>query len=154
MKAYVIEKAGGPENLILRDIPTPKASADKILIKIKAFGLNRSEYFTRMGDSPNVRFPRVLSIEGTGNVAESEDGEFSKRRQSICHNDIPTTVKLTAYSGDAGDIDSDIFNQYVKLVENGKLKIQLGKTFPFADLQEAHRLMDSNSSNGKIVVVL
>lgn len=78
MKAYVIEKAGGPENLILRDIPTPKASADKILIKIKAFGLNRSEYFTRMGDSPNVRFPRVLSIEGTGNVAESEDGEFSK----------------------------------------------------------------------------
>lgn len=51
-----------------RPIPTPQPG--QILIRIKAFGLNRSELFTRQGHSP-VQFPRILGIEATGIVASA-----------------------------------------------------------------------------------
>src|SRR6516162_1697876 len=68
MKAYVINEPGGPEKLVLTEIKTPTAKPGWVLIKVKAFGLNRSELFTRRGDSPSVRFPRVLGIECVGVV--------------------------------------------------------------------------------------
>jgi NADPH:quinone reductase-like Zn-dependent oxidoreductase len=46
------------------------------LIRVEAFGLNRSELFTRQGHSPGVRFPRVLGIEAVGTVAHAPGGEF------------------------------------------------------------------------------
>lgn len=47
MKAAVIHEAGGPEvfKIEKRAIPTPKKG--QVLINVKAFGLNRSELFTR-----------------------------------------------------------------------------------------------------------
>lgn len=51
-----------------RPIPTPQPG--QVLIRIKAFGLNRSELFTRQGHSP-VQFPRILGIEATGIVASA-----------------------------------------------------------------------------------
>jgi NADPH:quinone reductase-like Zn-dependent oxidoreductase len=76
MKAVVIHSAGGPEVLKLeqRLIPTPKSG--EVLIRIKAFGLNRSELFTRQGHSPNVKFPRILGIEASGIVASCPGREF------------------------------------------------------------------------------
>jgi NADPH:quinone reductase-like Zn-dependent oxidoreductase len=78
MKAVVIHEAGGPEVLKLerRPIPTPKSG--EVLIRVKAFGLNRSELFTRQGHSPGVRFPRVLGIEAVGLVEEAPGGRFRK----------------------------------------------------------------------------
>src|SRR5713101_1905022 len=43
-----------------------------------AFGLNRSELFTRQGHSPNVKFPRVLGIEAVGLVEAAPGSEFHK----------------------------------------------------------------------------
>jgi NADPH:quinone reductase-like Zn-dependent oxidoreductase len=43
---------------------------------VKAFGLNRSELFTRRGQSPTVKFPRILGIEATGLVEEAPGEEF------------------------------------------------------------------------------
>ena len=45
---------------------------------MKAFGLNRSELFTRQGHSPNVKFPRILGIEAVGLVERAPGGEFIK----------------------------------------------------------------------------
>ena len=78
MKAAVIYEAGGPEVLKLETIPVPKPSDNEILIRIKAFGLNRSELFTRQGHSPGVKFPRVLGIEAVGLVEYSPGGQFRK----------------------------------------------------------------------------
>ena len=78
MKAVVIHKAGGPEALKIEQIPIPKATAGRVLIRVKAFGLNRSELFTRQGHSPNVQFPRVLGIEAVGVVEDAPGNEFEK----------------------------------------------------------------------------
>ena len=78
MKAAVLYQPGGPENFELEERPIPKPIEGQILIKVKAFGLNRSELMTRKGFSPAVKFPRVLGIECVGEVEEDPSGEFKK----------------------------------------------------------------------------
>jgi NADPH:quinone reductase-like Zn-dependent oxidoreductase len=76
MKAVVCERAGGPEALAIRELPIPEARSGWVVIRIKAFGLNRAELFTRQGDSPGVEFPRVLGIECAGEVVDGADTGF------------------------------------------------------------------------------
>ena len=70
MRAYVIHAAGGPDALQLDSISDPIPREGWVLIDVLAFGLNRSEWFTRRGDSPSVKFPRVLGIECVGEVLD------------------------------------------------------------------------------------
>lgn len=78
MKTVVIYEAGGPESLQIEDRPVPEPQPHEVLIKVKSFGLNRSEYFTRKGLSPNVTFPRVLGIEAVGVIEYDPSGTFAK----------------------------------------------------------------------------
>ena len=78
MKAVIIRQAGGPEVLRLEDVAIPTPQSGDVLIRVKAFGLNRSELFTRLGLSPGVKFPRVLGIEAVGLVENAPGGEFRK----------------------------------------------------------------------------
>ena len=71
MEAVKIYQAGGPEQLIYQDVPTPDIKEGWSLVKIKGFGINHSEIFTREGKSPSVHFPRILGIECVGEVAQS-----------------------------------------------------------------------------------
>ena len=78
MKAVVIRKPGGPEVLKVERRPIPKPRSGEVLIRVKAFGLNRSEMFTRQGHSPSVKFPRILGIEAVGVVEKAPGDEFRK----------------------------------------------------------------------------
>ena len=71
MKTVKIYQAGGPEQLIYQDVPTPDIKEGWSLVKIKGCGINHSEIFTREGKSPSVRFPRILGIECVGEVTQS-----------------------------------------------------------------------------------
>ena len=320
MRAYVIKEPGGPERLELCDVPRPTPGDGWVLIRNRAFGLNRSEWFTRRGESPSVAFPRVLGIECVGEVIAAPgcdlsagqrvaalmggmgrefDGSYAecvvvprqhvfpldtnldwkilgalpemlqtvhgslhtgleieraqnllvrgatssigfgamalarsagleitattrnpnktdelrasgathvlvdhgsiasdaraiypdgfdrilelvgattlldslqaaRRGGIVCMTgilggkwvlsafrpmgDVPTGVKLTSYAGESSDITPQQLQEYVSLVESGKLTLKLGPSFPFEKLQEAHTLMDENRANGKIVV--
>jgi NADPH:quinone reductase-like Zn-dependent oxidoreductase len=81
MRAVVIRQAGGPEVLKLEDRPVPVPGRGQVLIRVEAFGVNRSEMFTRQGHSPDVVFPRVLGIEAVGTVAEAPGGEFALNKK-------------------------------------------------------------------------
>ncbi|MGE3802003.1 MAG: zinc-binding alcohol dehydrogenase family protein [Candidatus Kapaibacterium sp.] len=320
MKAWIIREPGGPEMFRLEDMPVPEPRHGWALIRVRAFGLNRSEWFTRRGDSPTVKFPRVLGIECVGEIVDSGglalepgttvaaimggmgrqfDGSYAEytlvphecvfslhtklpweklaalpemlqtthgslytaleidRAQSllvrggtssigmaalalakqaglrvgmttrdpkkvaeltaagadevwidqgalaeqirsspgklydrvlelvgattlldsmrcvrrggiVCMTgilggawvlehfhpmgDIPTAVKLTSYSGEAADITPAQLQDYVDLVETGKLNVKTGPVFNFGELVQAHTLMDENRAGGKIVV--
>jgi len=52
-----------------------------VLIRVKAFGVNRSELHTRLGLAHGVTFPRVPGIEATGVVAAAPSGEFEEGLQ-------------------------------------------------------------------------
>ncbi len=78
MKAVVIHKAGGPDALKVEERPVPDVKPGWVLFRVRAFGLNRSELFTRQGHSPNVQFPRILGIEAVGEIADPSDSGFAK----------------------------------------------------------------------------
>lgn len=68
MKAIVIYKAGDAHQLQIEELPIPALKEGWTLVKVKGFGINRSEIFTRQGHSPSVVFPRILGIECVGVV--------------------------------------------------------------------------------------
>ena len=71
MKAIRVHQPGGPDVLQVEEIPTPEPRPGWVRIRVRAFGLNRSELYTRQGHSPSVRFPRVLGIECVGVVDDA-----------------------------------------------------------------------------------
>lgn len=75
MRAVVLSRPGGPENLVLSTLPLPQPPPGWVLIAVRAFGLNRSELHTRLGLSEGVTFPRVLGIEAVGVIDELPDGD-------------------------------------------------------------------------------
>ncbi|MFO0738415.1 MAG: zinc-binding dehydrogenase [Labilithrix sp.] len=81
MRAVVLEAPGPVENLHLRDVPVPEAGPGRVRIRVMAFGLNRSEYHTRIGLADGVVFPRILGIEATGVIDEPSDSGLSKGQQ-------------------------------------------------------------------------
>lgn len=85
MKAVVMHEPGGPEVLKIEQRPMPQALPGQILIRVEAFGLNRSELFTRQGHSHGVRFPRVLGIEAVGTVAQAPGREFRPGQTVATH---------------------------------------------------------------------
>jgi len=82
--AVVVHEPGGPEVLQLEDLPVPAAEPGWVLIRVRAFGLNRSELVTRAGGSGDaVRFPRVLGIECAGEVVEAPGSELRRGEHVI-----------------------------------------------------------------------
>jgi NADPH:quinone reductase len=81
MRAVVLDAPGPPSALAIREVPVPVPSAGQVLIRVRAFGLNRLELYLRLGLSEGVSFPRVPGIEAVGVVAECPGGEFSTGQQ-------------------------------------------------------------------------
>ena len=81
MKAAITTEAGNPEVIQIKEVPKPESKSGWVLLKVKAFGLNRSELFTRRGDSPGVNFPRIQGIECVGIIEEDLSNTFVKGQQ-------------------------------------------------------------------------
>jgi len=81
MKAAITIKAGSPEVIEIQEVDKPEIKTGWVLIKVEAFGLNRSELFTRRGDSPGVDFPRIQGIECVGIVEKDPSNTYVKGQQ-------------------------------------------------------------------------
>ena len=78
MKAMVLEKPCSAEEMKIKNVPIPEVREGWVLVKVKAFGINRAEIFTRQGDSPSVKFPRIIGIECVGTVENPSDSSLKK----------------------------------------------------------------------------
>ena len=74
MRAIVIEKFGGPDSLVYKEIPEPEPKAGHVVIEIKAFGLNHAEMHMRRGEWAEAM--PVSGIECVGIVKSCPGGEF------------------------------------------------------------------------------
>lgn len=104
MKAVVIYESGGPEKLIYTEVPTPKVKEGWSLVKVKGFGINHSEIFTRQGLSPSVKFPRILGIECVGLIEESTDAQR-----------LPAGAKVISIMGEMGRAFDGGYAEYALL---------------------------------------
>lgn len=71
MRAVVLDRPGPPEVLQVRDVPVPTPGPGDVLIRVRAFGLNRSELHFRQGLAESGSLPRIPGIEATGVVASA-----------------------------------------------------------------------------------
>jgi alcohol dehydrogenase groES domain protein len=78
MKAMVLEKPCSAEEMKIKNVPIPEVREGWVLVKVKAFGINRAEIFTRQGDSPSVKLPRIIGIECVGTVENPSDSSLKK----------------------------------------------------------------------------
>ncbi|WP_232821681.1 zinc-binding alcohol dehydrogenase family protein [Desertihabitans aurantiacus] len=81
MRAIVLDGPGGPDALQIREIPRPRVEPGQVLVRVEAFGLNRSELHFRQGLGSFGSFPRVPGIEATGVVVDAPGGEFAPGTQ-------------------------------------------------------------------------
>jgi alcohol dehydrogenase len=75
MKAAVIEKQGGAENIVWRDWPNPVPAADQVLVRVRACGLNHLDIFVRRGmPGMPVPMPFISGGDIAGEVAAIGSG--------------------------------------------------------------------------------
>lgn len=104
MKAVIIYEAGGPDKLVYTDIPTPKTKPGWSLVRVIGRGVNHSEIFTREGQSPSVKFPRILGIECVGVIAGTTDAER-----------LPPGCKVISIMGEMGRAFDGGYAEYALL---------------------------------------
>lgn len=80
MKAIVRHAFGGPEQLHIENVATPAASSGQLLVRVKAFGINRAEQYFRLGAWGDVH--TISGIECVGEI-ESDPSERLKKGQRV-----------------------------------------------------------------------
>lgn len=76
MKAIVRQGYGGPEQLRIEDVADPTAGDGEVLVRVRAFGLNRAEQYFRMGLWGEVA--AISGIECVGTVQADPSGRLSQ----------------------------------------------------------------------------
>src|SRR6516165_10710312 len=75
MRAILRTRFGGPEVLVIREIPEPEPKEGQVVIQVKAFGLNHAELHMRKGEWAEIA--DVSGIECVGVVKSCPGGEFA-----------------------------------------------------------------------------
>jgi len=74
MKAIVIKQYGGPEVLAIEERPDPQPAPGRVVIEVKAFGLNHAEIYFRKGAWGDVA--EISGIECVGPVRSDPERRF------------------------------------------------------------------------------
>jgi zinc-binding alcohol dehydrogenase/oxidoreductase len=73
VRAIRIHADGGPEVLVLEEVPDPVPGPGEVLIRLRASALNHLDVWVRKG-LPSVPKPRILGADGAGIVEALGDG--------------------------------------------------------------------------------
>jgi NADPH2:quinone reductase len=118
MRAIVLEKFGGPDSLVYKDIPEPEPKAGCVIIQIKAFGINHAEMHMRRGEWAEAA--PVSGIECVGIVKSCPGGEF------------PVGAKVAALMGGLGRTINGSYADYTSAPVSNVALIESG--LPWAEL--------------------
>src|SRR3981189_2631274 len=110
MRAIVIEKFGGPENLVYTEFPEPEPKAGYVVIQIKAFGINHAEMHMRRGEGAEAA--PVTGIECVGLVKSCPGGEF------------PVGGKVAALMGGLGRTINGSYAEYTRAPASNVARIE------------------------------
>ena len=100
MRAIVLEKFGGLDSLVYKEIPEPEPLPGHVVIQIKAFGINHAEIHMRRGEWAEAA--PVSGIECVGLVKSCPGGEF------------PIGAKVAALMGGLGRTINGSYAEYTR----------------------------------------
>lgn len=74
VRAVVVQEPGGPEALVVREVPEPVAGPGQVVVEVAAAGLNRADLLQRQGRyAPPAGTPDWPGLECSGTVAALGD---------------------------------------------------------------------------------
>jgi NADPH2:quinone reductase len=88
MRAVVLTGTGGPENLVVQDVPEPVAEAGAAIVEVRACGINFADVLVRLGRYPQMpELPTILGSEIAGELdgnrvmgfVRSQGGGYAER---------------------------------------------------------------------------
>jgi len=118
MRAIVLEKFGGLDSLVYKEIPDPGPKAGHVVIEIKAFGINHAEMHMRRGEWAEAA--KVIGIECVGLVKSCPGGEF------------PIGAKVAALMGGLGRTINGSYAEYTRVRASNVALIE--SDLPWAEL--------------------
>jgi NADPH:quinone reductase-like Zn-dependent oxidoreductase len=118
MRAIVLEKFGGLDSLVYKDIPDPEPKPGTVVIEVKAFGLNHAELHMRRGEWAEAA--KVSGIECVGLVKACPGGEF------------PVGAKVAALMGSLGRTINGSYAEYTRAPVSNVALIE--SDIPWAEL--------------------
>jgi NADPH2:quinone reductase len=69
VRAVVLEGVGGPERLVVQDVPEPETAEGHVVVDVRAAGINFADVLIRLGNYPQMpELPAVLGSEIAGEV--------------------------------------------------------------------------------------
>src|ERR1700733_8227912 len=74
MKAVILAKHGGPEEMRYGDAPDPVAGPGEVVVDIHAASVNAADYKVRQGGYSKLTFPYILGRDFSGVVSQVGDG--------------------------------------------------------------------------------
>jgi NADPH:quinone reductase-like Zn-dependent oxidoreductase len=118
MRAILRTGFGGPEVLVIREIPEPEPKDGYAVVQVKAFGLNHAELHMRKGEWAEIA--DVSGIECVGVVKSCPSGEFA-----------PGT-KVAAMMGGLGRTINGSYAEYTRAPVTNVVAVESGLSW--ADL--------------------
>ena len=118
MRAIVLEKFGGLDSLVYKEIPDPEPKAGHVVIEIKAFGINHAEMHMRRGEWAEAA--KVIGIECVELVKSCPGGEF------------PIGAKVAALMGGLGRTINGSYAEYTRARASNVALIE--SDLPWAEL--------------------
>lgn len=70
MRAIVLGRTGGPEELTLTEVPEPSIGAEDVLVKVRASAVCGRDLIDRSGGFPMMKLPTILGHEFAGEVVK------------------------------------------------------------------------------------
>jgi NADPH:quinone reductase len=110
MRAIVIKKYGGPEELVIQNLPMPEPKPGEVTIQVKAFGVNHAEIYFREGLWGDVA--KVSGIECVGLVTADPDNRFA------------TGQKVAAILGGMGRTINGSYAEYTRVPATNVVPIE------------------------------
>ena len=148
MKAVVLDAPGPPEALQIRDLPIPTPRPGEVLIKVAAFG-HRSRACRHSHPPDTLAATKVHGVVCfTGMLSN-----VWTVRDFYPIDYIPRGVRLTAYTGEATDLQTGILQDFLDAVAAGEAIVPLHRVYHLDEIREAHAEMEAGSATGKIVVL-
>ncbi len=139
MRAVVLDAPGPATALQIREVPKPEPRAGWVLLRVEAFGLNRSELHSRLGlAGPDVTFPRVLGIEAAG-IIEAAPG-----------TDLAVGSKAVAMMGGMGRSFDGGYAEYTLVPARSVMPVEV---YAMSDIVRAHDDMEHDRVMAKQVVL-
>jgi NADPH2:quinone reductase len=99
MKAIQVHEFGGPEVLKLEDVPTPKPSAGRVLVRIHAAGVNPYDTYMRAGTyAVKPALPYTPGSDGAGVVEAVGEGVKKVKRDDRVYTARTLTGAYAEYA--------------------------------------------------------